>query len=187
MWICWRDHSEGKGLADGRTQRIQVNGSVSRFRPVMSGIPQGSVWRLVLFGALVSNVDSGIECTMSGFGGDTKLSGAVHMLKRRGAIQMDLDRLEKLASANSKWFSKVNCKVLHLGRGNPQDKHRSLSALLSDPQQCCDQLWSQDVELLEWGQRGPWGCSESGAPLLRSQDERWGCSAWRREGSGGNS
>ena len=106
----------------------------------MSGIPQGSVWRLVLFGALVSNVDSGIECTMSGFGGDTKLSGAVHMLKRRGAIQMDLDRLEKLASANSKWFSKVNCKVLHLGRGNPQDKHRSLSALLSDPQQCCDQL-----------------------------------------------
>ena len=106
----------------------------------MSGIPQGSVWRLVLFSALVSNVDSGIECTMSGFGGDTKLSGAVHMLKRRGAIQMDLDRLEKLASANSKWFSKVNCKVLHLGRGNPQDKHRSLSALLSDPQQCCDQL-----------------------------------------------
>lgn len=92
-------------------------------------------------------MDSRIECHISRFRGDTKLSGAVHMLKRRSAIQRDLDRLQKLASANNKWFSKVKCKVLHPGRGSSKDEHRSLSALSQTLQQCCDQLWSQT-----------WGC-----------------------------
>jgi len=80
---------------DGCTQRVAVNDSMSKWRSVTSDVPQGSVWEQALFNVLVSNMDSGIDCTHSTFADNTKLCGAFDKLEGRDAIQRHLNTLER--------------------------------------------------------------------------------------------
>ena len=76
------------------------------------------------FNIFVGDMDSGIECTLIKPADNTKLCGAVNMLEGRDAIQRDLDRLERWGRTNLMKFNKAKCKVLHMGRGNPEHKYR---------------------------------------------------------------
>ncbi|GAB0191205.1 mitochondrial enolase superfamily member 1 [Grus japonensis] len=107
---------------DSCTQKVVGNNSMSKWTPVTSGIPQGSVLRPALFNIFVGNTDSGIECTLSKFASDTKLCGGSTFW--RDAIQRDLDRFERWDRANLVKFSKAKCKVLHVGQHNPKHNYR---------------------------------------------------------------
>ena len=73
---------------------------------------------LVLFKNFTSNLDEGIERSLSKFADDIKLGGVADTPEGCATIQQGLDRLESWAERNLMRFKKGKHRVLHLGRNN---------------------------------------------------------------------
>ena len=83
-----------------------------------------------MFNIFISDLDEGIESTLSKFADDIKLGGMADTPEGCATIQQDVKKLESWAGRNLMRFNKSKCRVLHLGRNNCMHQYRFADDLL---------------------------------------------------------
>ena len=100
----------------GREQVVRVNGETSSPKPVISGIPQGSVLGPLLFVLYINDLPDAVSSNILLFADDTKIFQQVRSKQDALSLQSDIDVLNDWSE---KWLLKFNtdkCHVLTLGK-----------------------------------------------------------------------
>ena len=107
-------HGIGDGIIDwieqwltDRKQRVVVNGEVSNWKSVLSGVTQGSVLGPLLVLIYINDLDNNITSNVLRFSDDDKQH-----------LQNDLKKLVKWSEKWQMLFNFGKCKCLHTGHGN---------------------------------------------------------------------
>ena len=74
-------------------QRVVVDGEVSSWKPVLSGVPQGSVLGPILFLVYINDLEEGVPGNILKFADDTKLFRKTKEIGDKQKLQDDIDKL----------------------------------------------------------------------------------------------
>ena len=124
--INWIEH----WLTDGR-QRVVVDGKVSSWKSVLSGVPQGSTLGHILFLVYINDLEEGATGKLLKFADGTKLFRKVKGIGDKQNLQEVIDKLVKWSE---KWQMLINfgkCKCLHTGPGYTGMKYEMGETILS--------------------------------------------------------
>ena len=98
-----------------------LSGKCSTWRPVTSGVPQGSILGPILFAIYINDLEDKFEdivTIIKKFADDTKLAHKVNSEADREILQTCLNQLWSWANEWGMAFNIQKCHVLHLGRNN---------------------------------------------------------------------
>ncbi|CAB4025118.1 Hypothetical predicted protein [Paramuricea clavata] len=99
-----------------RRQRVTVLGATSSEKPVMSGVPQGSILGPILFLLYVNDLPDVVNnAKVASFADDTKLFKCVDSHTDGASIQSDLDNLE-WSTSSGLVFNQNKCKCQRITR-----------------------------------------------------------------------
>ena len=112
-----------------RTCNVVVGDSKSNSFNVTSGVPQGSVLGPLLFLLYINDLPESIKNSVLLFADDLK------MVSKSQTKQMNQDDIDTLVSWQNRWLLKFNtkdrkCKVMHIGKNNPQNQYHMGDDLL---------------------------------------------------------
>ena len=111
-----------------RKQRVVIGSEFSDWKPVTSGIPQGSVLGPVLFTIFINDMPDVVRSFKKLFADDTKIFKAIESMNDISIIQEDVNRLFEWSLKWQLPFNIGKCKVIHYGKDNPENEY-SMNAL----------------------------------------------------------
>ena len=114
-----------------RIQRVVVDGEVSSWKPVLSGVPQRSVLGPILFLVYLNDLEDGVTGKILKFADDTKLFRKVKEIGDKQNLQEDIDKLVKWSEKWQMLFNFGKCKCLHTGPGNTGMNYEMGGTILS--------------------------------------------------------
>ena len=100
-----------------RTQRVCINGTVSIWKLVLSGIPQRSVLGPLLFLMFINDLDLNIHNVLLKFADDTKICSRIRKSDDVQKLQGDLNTLQEWAHTWQMKFNIQKCKVMRVSSG----------------------------------------------------------------------
>ena len=101
-----------------RRQRVVVDGEVSSWKPVLGGVPQGSVLGPILLLIYINDLEEGVTGNILKFADDTKLFRKVREIGDKQKLQDDIDKFVKWSKKWQMLFNFGKCKCLHTGSGS---------------------------------------------------------------------
>ena len=114
-----------------RRQRVVVDGEVSSWKSVLSGVPQGSVLGPILFLVYINDLEEGVTGNILKFADDTKLFTKTKEIGDKQNLQDDIDKLVKWSEKWQMLFNFGKCKCLHIGPGNTSMNYEMGGTILS--------------------------------------------------------
>ena len=116
--ICGKFLNWIKDFLSNRDQYVVLNGYKSRWKKVLSGVPQGSFLEPLLFTIYVNDLSQSISSSVFMFVDDTKLIHSIQSITDHILLQADLDCLLKWCE---RWQLNLNIskrKLIHYGKSH---------------------------------------------------------------------
>ena len=113
-----------------RRRRVIVDGEISNWKSVLSGVPQGSVLGPILFLIYINDLEDDISSKVLKFADDTKVFRKVTNDTDKQSLQDDLDKLFKWSEKWQMLFNFGKCKCIHIGHGNMDEEYKMGDAVL---------------------------------------------------------
>jgi hypothetical protein len=112
-----------KSFLTNRKQRVALNGFLSMWKLVLSGVPQGSVLGPFLFVIFINDLQDVLKVVSKMYADDTKLISKLSSPNSWMELQRDLDNA---CEWSNKWLLEFNvskCLVMHYGANNQRAKY----------------------------------------------------------------
>ena len=105
-----------EAFLSGRRHRVSIDGELSDWVYVKSGIPQGSVLGPILFVVFINDMPRVINNCCKLFADDAKIYSAIHSEDDTVSLQNDINSLVEWSTLWQLPFNIEKCKCMHVGR-----------------------------------------------------------------------
>ena len=137
-----------KSFLSNRRQRVLVNGEISEWTAVTSGVPQGSILGPILFILYINDLPSKVHCNITLFADDTKLYTSINTAQDHMMLQEDIDCLVEWSNIWNLSFHPEKCKVMRIGSNKEDLYNYSMNGnILNYTEEECDLGLTIDCKL----------------------------------------